>query len=86
MTSRNAASLLANLCLVASIFSNVLFAADASRSPIRIISPDSRFTVELSLGDGGRPVYSVNRFRDAVIQPSGLGFTLARRRRLDPRL
>jgi alpha-glucosidase len=75
--SRLIPSLLANLCLVASIFSNVLLAADTSRSPIRIISPDSRFTIELSLGDGGRPVYSVNRFRDTVIQPSGLGLTLA---------
>ena len=69
--------LLAVACPAALISSSVLFAEDAPASPIKILSPDSRFTIELSLDDGGRPVYRVNRFRDVVIQPSGLGFELA---------
>lgn len=54
-----------------------LSAEDAPGPPIKIASPDKRFTIELSLGDGGRPVYRVNRFGAVVIRPSGLGFELA---------
>jgi alpha-glucosidase len=68
--------LLAVACPAALVWSPRLVAADTARSPIKIVSPDKSFTVELSLGDGGRPAYRVNRLRDVVIEPSGLGFHL----------
>ena len=69
--------LLVVACPAALVWSSRLFAEDTDRSPIKIVSPDKRFTIELSLGDGGRPVYRVDRFQDVVIEPSGLGFHLA---------
>ncbi len=63
---------------LAAIFSTSDLSADDNlRSAIKVVSPDSRFTIELSLGEGGRPVYRVDRFRDVVIRPSGLGLLLA---------
>ncbi len=69
--------LLAIACPAALIPFSVLFAGEASRAPVKVVSPDKRFAIELFLGAGGQPGYRVNRFRTVVIQPSGLGFELA---------
>ena len=69
--------LLAVACHATLVSSPPLFAKDIAQSSIEIVSPDKSFTIKLSLGDGGRPVYRVNRFRSVVIEPSGLGFKLA---------
>lgn len=57
--------------------SSAALADEAFPAKLAVTSPDSRLAIELSLGEGGRPVYRVDRGRDAVIQPSGLGFLLA---------
>jgi alpha-glucosidase len=58
-----------------------------ARQSITVASPDDRFTIEFALGDGGRPVYSVNRFGAVVIQSSGLGVVVyVNRRHLESQL